>query len=698
MPKPSSVLWASTLLVSTLLAACGSSTGPDDSGPGGDGGSCASDRDCDDELYCNGEERCDPSASDADEDGCVPGAPPCAAPLVCLESTNACNDECLDFDRDGHADASCGGDDCDDDDPDRYPGNVEVCDSRGHDEDCDPTTIGRRDVDGDGVIDAACCNDTGPGTQLCGTDCDDTRGSVAPGNVEVCNLLDDDCDGSIDEGAQVPLYVDADRDGDGDASAAPMLGCAGTAGTSTTNGDCNDAAPGINVGAPEVCNAIDDDCDGLVDDIRDDMVVCASESSRACTTGSGLAGTQACRADCLAYLSCVADEVCNGVDDDLDGQIDDGFACARGEILACTNSCGSEGTTTCTTACMPGTCRAAEVCNFCDDDGVEGIAGERADATTLAPRGLLDRGARLLGAATVDAEFGNGVVEYARLLNGTATSQTGAYWLDLDRFQGWGPTTLLIEMRARTTDGEHAMGGWSVILADRTSGVVNQVGTAQNRGVPDFAAGARFDWIWGYPASMGPDLEDRLAYARLPSTWRGQTAAGIEPIFGRRVPVTHLDRQTAFVTQQIVIVYQPEDPYTVTREERVTIGFPVGGETTCTAPSGGCGSGRVCIAARGGTSGRCLLADSYFPGMGGGAVEPANDVPLATRLAIGVTAGTYRYTFRPSGSPVDVSVGGPVVADLILYEFQPPPAGSGLPETHIDRSAVARAGLCSGPY
>jgi len=93
-----------------------------------------------------------------------------------------------------------------------------------------------------------------------------------------------------------------------------------------------------------------------------------------------------------------------------------------------------------------------------------------------------------------------------------------------------------------------------------------------------------------------------------------------------------------------------------------------------------------------------MSGDSYFPGMGGGAVEPANDVPLATRLAIGITAGTYRYTFRPSGSPMDVSVGGPVVADVILYEFQPPPAGSGLMETHIDRSAIARAGLCSGPY
>ncbi|MEZ4249555.1 MAG: putative metal-binding motif-containing protein [Polyangiales bacterium] len=682
-----------------LLPRGGSSPGPDDSGSRRDGGICAEDRDCEDDVYCNGVERCDPGARDADEAGCVSGPLPCEAPRVCLESTATCSDECPDLDRDGHADARCGGDDCDDDDPDRYAGNVEVCDSRGHDEDCDPTTFGRRDVDGDGAIDAACCNDDGAGTQRCGTDCDDTRGSVAPGNVEACNLLDDDCDGRVDEGAQVALYVDADRDGDGDASAEPMPGCAGTVGTSTTNGDCNDAAPGINVGAPEVCNAIDDDCDGRVDDIRDDVVVCASESSRPCTTAAGLTGTQACRADCLAYLSCVADEVCNGIDDDLDGLIDDGFACARGEILPCTNSCGSEGTTTCTTACMPGVCRAAEVCNFCDDDGVEGIAGERADATTLAPRGLRDPGARLFGAATRDAESRDeGFIDFARLLDGTAVTQTGAYWLDLDRFQGWGPTTLLVEMRVRTTDGEQAMGGWSVILADRTSGVVNAVGTAQDRGVPNAGSGARFDWIWGYPASMGPDLADRLAYARLPSTWRGQIFSGVDPIYGRRAAGTHLDRQTSFVTQTVVVVYQPEDPYTVTREERVTIGFPLGGETACTAPGGACASGRVCVAPRGGSSGLCMLGDSYFPGMGGGAVEPANDVPLATRLAIGITAGTYRYTFRPPGSPVDVSVGGPVVADVLLYEFQPPPAGSGLMETHLDRSAIARGGLCSGPY
>lgn len=37
------------------------------------------------------------------------------------------------------------GDDCDDDDPDRYPGNFEICDDDDHDEDCDPTTFGTRD-------------------------------------------------------------------------------------------------------------------------------------------------------------------------------------------------------------------------------------------------------------------------------------------------------------------------------------------------------------------------------------------------------------------------------------------------------------------------------------------------------------------------------------------------------------------------
>jgi len=65
---------------------------------------------------------------------------------------------CPDADGDGRRSAACGGDDCDDHDAGRFPGNVEVCDADQHDEDCDPATFGFRDEDQDGVVDARCCN------------------------------------------------------------------------------------------------------------------------------------------------------------------------------------------------------------------------------------------------------------------------------------------------------------------------------------------------------------------------------------------------------------------------------------------------------------------------------------------------------------------------------------------------------------
>jgi hypothetical protein len=118
---------------------------------------------------------------------------------------------CEDGDGDGVASATCGGGDCDDADPTRFPGATEVCD--GDDEDCDETTFGP-DGDADGFVATTCCN----GLSNCGNDCDDTLNTVNPGAGEKCNAgVDDDCNGRADaaDGVCVPCpvgYVGLDGD------------------------------------------------------------------------------------------------------------------------------------------------------------------------------------------------------------------------------------------------------------------------------------------------------------------------------------------------------------------------------------------------------------------------------------------------------------------------------------------------------
>jgi len=81
-------------------------------------------------------------------------------------------------------------------------------------------------------------------------DCDDTNPAVNPGATEVCNGIDDNCDGVVD---------DVDADGDGFVAYA----CGGA--------DCDDANPAVNPEAAEVCNGTDDDCNGQIDDINADQ-------------------------------------------------------------------------------------------------------------------------------------------------------------------------------------------------------------------------------------------------------------------------------------------------------------------------------------------------------------------------------------------------------------------------------------------
>lgn len=111
--------------------------------------SCTRDSDCSNGIFCDGTERCAPGAVGSDARGCrVATAPMCTTTQTCDESTDRCRVRCdgsRDSDGDGIESLACGGTDCDDNNPGRYPGNTEVCGPDATlDEDCDPGTWGRK--------------------------------------------------------------------------------------------------------------------------------------------------------------------------------------------------------------------------------------------------------------------------------------------------------------------------------------------------------------------------------------------------------------------------------------------------------------------------------------------------------------------------------------------------------------------------
>ena len=354
-----------------------------------DGDGYSSDTDCDDSdasIHPGAEELCD--GIDNDCDG-----------LVDEDASDALT-WYTDADGDGYGDLDSAvlacdapegttddATDCDDSDPETFPGAAERCD--GVDNDCDGTVdedlneVWYADADGDGYGNPANSTDScdpGEGWVADDTDCDDTDSTVHPGADEACNDIDDDCDGVADEGLETTWYADADGDGFGDPDVS-ILDCEPGAGWVDDDADCDDANSDIHPDATEVCDELDNDCDGLVDDDDDSVTGTTtwysdgdgdgygddSSTSTACTAPSGTVAyggdcddadpaynPGASEADCTdpadyncdgstgyadddgdgwaacedcddsdAAVSPDATEACNGVDDDCDGTIDE---------------------------------------------------------------------------------------------------------------------------------------------------------------------------------------------------------------------------------------------------------------------------------------------------------------------------------------------------------------------------------------
>ncbi len=141
-----------------------------------------------------------------------------------------------------------------------------------------------QDADGDGYgdedITQSVCDgsDPGSGWRLIAGDCDDSAPLVNPAAPEICDDLDNDCDGTVNSGLPLYAYYE-DRDGDGFGDPAALLPACGLiclevcvadvcsdVCVADNGDDCDDADPLVHPDAEELCNHVDDDCDGAEDE------------------------------------------------------------------------------------------------------------------------------------------------------------------------------------------------------------------------------------------------------------------------------------------------------------------------------------------------------------------------------------------------------------------------------------------------